>query len=220
MAKDKIQTYLPAWRQAEDRFYGSVMNAPELYTEGIHLVRAIADSLKHVEDTAALAEAYPQTDIRRVADIADGMELLLRDFLDYNLARDAAFYLRYREILEAKAQAEVLAQLAAARSRGDRWVTLYHNETPRQGFTFFQRLEMHVADGIGIYSAIELDWEKGRVYVVEPVALDPDTGLLQKGASAPDPRLEFATREEMIVAIAVLRKKYSAGHSTSNHDEA
>ena len=88
-------------------------------------------------------------------------------------------------------------------------MTLYNNEQLGQGVTFFQRLEMHLPDGLGIYSAIELDWEKGRVYVVEPLVLDPATGDPQREVRPPDPRQEFATQQELAVAVMTLRKKYS-----------
>jgi hypothetical protein len=203
------QELLTAWRKAEDRFYSSVMNAPELYTAGIRLVRAIANDLQDVTAVADLFDAYPNMTISRVATIADSLALIQRDFLDYNLARDAAFYLRHREILEEQAQTEILTQLEAARAQGEAWVTLYNNETPGQSITFFQRLEMHLSDGIGLYSALELDWEKGRVYVIEPIYLDPATGLPTRQLAPPGPRQEFTNREEFMVTLAALRAKYS-----------
>jgi hypothetical protein len=157
----------------------------------------------------ALLEAYPDMTIRRVADIAETLDIIQRDFLDYNLARDAAFYLRHREILEAQAKTEMEARIAEAQAVGDPWVTLFNTEQAGQGTPFFQRLEMHLPDGLGIYSAIELDWEKGRVYVVEPLVLDPASGELLHEIRPSDPRQEFTNREAMIAAVAALRQKYS-----------
>lgn len=200
---------LSQWRQAEDKFYGAALSAPELYTAGLKLVRGLADSLSDVTTVAALLEVYPRLSIAAVAELAEQLEISHRDFLDYGLARQAAFYLRHREILEAQAKSEIAARLAQAAATGQDWVTLYHTEQPGQGVTFFQRLELHRPDGLGLYSAIELDWEKGRVYVVEPLVLDPATGEPRRDQRPPDPRQEFRSREEMQVALAALREKYS-----------
>ena len=210
MAKSELETYVSSWRKAEDRFYQSVLNAPELYTDGIRLVRSLTDHLAEIQEVEALPAAYVQFDTERIAAIAESLELILRDFINYELARDAAFYLRYQEILEAKAQAEIQARIAEAHAQGAEWVVLYNHETPGPGRPPFQRLEMHLPDGLALYTAIELDWEKGRVYVVEPLVLDPTTGLPQRGVAPPDPKQEFTTRAEMMALAVALREKYSA----------
>lgn len=211
MDEQNLTTHLANWRKAEDKFYGAALSAPEIYTAGVQLVRGIANSLADVESVEALLEAYADSTIQQVVDVAEALNITHRDFLDYNLARDAAFYLRHREILEAQAKAGVEARLAEAQRRGDEWVTLYHVEQEGRGVTFFQRLEMVLSTGVGIYSAIELDWEKGRMYVVEPMMLDPATGEPRRELPPPDPRQEFTTLADMDEALAALRKKYSAG---------
>lgn len=211
MDEQNLTTHLANWRKAEDKFYGAALSAPEIYTAGVQLVRGIANSLADVESVEALLEAYADSTIQQVVDVAEALNITHRDFLDYNLARDAAFYLRHREILEAQAKAGVEARLAEAQRRGDEWVTLYHVEQEGRGVTFFQRLEMVLSTGVGIYSAIELDWEKGRMYVVEPMMLDPATGEPRRELPPPDPRQEFTTLVDMDEALAALRKKYSAG---------
>jgi hypothetical protein len=173
------------------------------------LVRALADSLTRVTEVEGLVKVYRDYDLDRVGLIAEELALSHLDFIDFELARDAAFYLRYQEILEAQDRARVQARLAEARAQAAQWVTLYDNETKRQGRTFFQRLEMRLPDGLGLYTAVELDWEKGRIYVVEPIMLDPATGEPRRGVAPPDPRQEFATREELVAAVAALREKYS-----------
>jgi hypothetical protein len=125
------------------------------------------------------------------------------------LARDAAFYLRYQEILDTQDRARIQIKLAEARQQAAQWVMLYDSETKRQGRTFFQRLEMRLSDGLGLYTAVELDLEKGRVYVVEPIMLNPASGEPLRGVTPPDPRQEFASGEELVAAVARLREKYS-----------
>jgi hypothetical protein len=211
MDQQKLSTHLASWRKAEDKFYGAALSAPEIYTAGVQLVRGIVNSLRDVESVEALLEAYTDSTIQQVVDVAEALNITHRDFLDYNLARDAAFYLRHQEILEAQAKAGVEARLEEARRRGAEWVTLYHVEQEGRGVTFFQRLEMVLSTGVGIYSAIELDWEKGRMYVVEPMLLDPATGEPRRKLPPPDPRQEFTSLADMDEALAALRKKYSAG---------
>ncbi len=209
MTENEIREQIAAWRKGEDRYYQAVLVEPELYTVGIQLVRAVVNRLSHVTEVEALVEAYHQFQTGDLVAIAEEMDLPRRHFLNYDLAREAAFYLRYQEILEAKAQTDRQARIAEAQSQGTEWVTLYDNETSRYGQTFFQKLEMHLPDGLGLYTAVELDWEKGRVYVLEPIQLDPTTGQPQPGIAPPDRKQEFATREELVAAVARLRDKYS-----------
>lgn len=207
MAGSQLQALLSQWRQAEDSYYASVMSAPELYTAAIHLVRAIANRIE-VEQVDGLPDAYARLDMATVIDIAEATDIPQRDFLDYHLARDAAFYLRHRDMLEAQARADMQARIVRAQAAGQSWVTLYNNEQEGRGVTFFQRLEMYLPNGLGLYSGVELDWEKGRVYVVEPLVLNPETGEPRREIRPPDTRQEFKTREEMLVALAALRQKY------------
>lgn len=217
MTHSDLKSHLTQWRQAEDKFYASVMGAPELYTAGINLVRAITDQID-ADRVEALLDAYNRLDIAAVTEIAEATNLPQRDFLDYHLARESAFYLRYQEILEEKAKTEIQRRIDRARARSESWVTLYNNEQEGQGVTFFQRLDMHLPDGMGLYSAIELDWEKGRVYVVEPLVLDPHTGEPRREVKPPDPRQEFARREEMVTALAALRQKYEHASTVETGD--
>ncbi|HXV41525.1 MAG TPA: hypothetical protein VEC96_00550 [Anaerolineae bacterium] len=209
MTEQEIQAQAMTWRKAEDRFYQSALNMPEVYTDGIRLVRTLANHLNQMVEAEQLVEAYQDFDLDQVGLIAEELALSHSDFMDFELARDAAFYLRYQEILDTQDRARIQIKLAEARQQVAQWVTLYDSETKRQGRTFFQRLEMRLSDGLGLYTAVELDLEKGRVYVVEPIMLDPATGEPLHGVTPPDPRQEFATREELAAAVARLREKYS-----------
>ena len=220
MTDQNVQSYLTTWRQGEDKYYGTVLSTPELYTAALQLARGIADSLAEIDTVEALLEAYPGFTIATVAEIGEALALTRRDFLDYHLARDAAFYLRHREILETQAKREIQARIAEATTAGEPWVTLYNTEHVRQGVTFFQRLEMHLPDGRGIYSAIELDWEKGRVYVLEPLLLDPTTGDIQRQTRPTEPRQEFTTHQELTLTLVALRQKYSVDDSTPDRGKS
>ncbi len=207
--KDEITVQVNTWRKMEDKYYASVLSVPEFYVAGIRLVRAVVDRLSDVTTPEALLDTYRQTGVELVAEVGDRLDAPQLAFVNYDLARDAAFYLRYQEIVEAQGLAEARARIAGAKAEGSEWVVLYDNETSRHGHSFFQRLEIHLPDGLGLYTAVELDLERGRLYVLEPLLLDADTGQPKRGVSPPDPRQEFTTRAELAAAVAVLHEHYS-----------
>jgi hypothetical protein len=208
MNSKELQPYIAEWRAIEDRFYRQILNDADLYMIGIRLVRAVADSLGTTADLATLVELFQRSSSDDVAAIADTLDAPQVVLLDCQLALGAAFYLRAQEIQQTRAQADVQDRLAAARAQGQGWVALYDQESRRQGHTFFQRLDMRLADGFGLRSASEMDWEKGRVFVLEPLLLDPATGQPRRDHPAPEPQQEFTTRAALDLALAALREKY------------
>ena len=209
MNSKEIQAYLAEWRMIEDRFYRQVLNDADLYMIGIRLVRAVADSLQTTADLETLVERFQRSSSDDVAAIADTLDAPQVVLLDCQLALGAAFYLRAQEIQQTRAQADFQARVVAARVQGQRWVTLYDQESRRHGHAFFQRLDMRLSDGFGLRSASEMDWEKGRVFVIEPLLLDPATGLPRRDLPVPELPQEFATRAALDMALAALREKYS-----------
>lgn len=198
------QAYMAEWRAMEDRFYRAIL-AGDLYMLGIRLVRAIAESLTPVEDLEALVARFQRTTTGDVIPIADALEAPQVLLLDYQLALGAAFYLRARELQEAAAGADLRERIEAARAQGQTWVLLADRQTRRYGKAMFQRLEMRLPDGFGIYTASELDWEKGWVYVLQPLRLDPRTGR-RSGATSLGLSREYATLEELQQAAGALRR--------------
>jgi hypothetical protein len=217
-AEEEIRERVVGWRRSEDHLYASVLQVPELYTSCIRLVRAIANTLGSVDKEDELLRLYGQDEPDSVSSIADSLDLPRREFLDYDLARDTAFYLRYQEIVGARTIAEVQERITKARLAGEEWAVLYEEETRSRGHVFFQRLEMHLSDGNGLRSGSELDMEKGRVYVVEPVCLDPESGQRRQGVHPPDRLREFMTQDEMKAAVDALRARYSAGSGQSDSE--
>ena len=209
MTEQDIHTQVTAWRRTEGRFYGSVLYDADLYMASLRLVREVVNSLADVEDLETLVDRFAQVDARYVIPIADGLDIPQLVLLDYDLVLGAAFYLRSQEIQEAVSWSKAEARIAAAREQGQAWVVLYDEEAQRNGYTFFRRLEMHLPDGVSLHTANELDWEKGRVFAIETLMLDPQTGRIRQGVKPPDPRQEFTTREAMLQAVAALRDKYS-----------
>jgi hypothetical protein len=203
-----IHNYIVELRQVEDQFYRTILNDPETYMLGIQLVRAVADSLWSITDLATLIERLQRSSSEDVIAIADALEAPQVVLLDYQLALGAAFYLRAQEIQADQARAAILARLAEARAHEQPWVVLYEQETHRQGRTLFQRLEVHLPDGVGLRTASELDWEKGQIFLVEPLMLDLATGEIRGDAKPPEPSKQFVTYEGMVQAIEALKRKY------------
>jgi hypothetical protein len=208
MNNQELQAYIAELRSIEDQFFRAVLNDADSYMLGIRLVRAVADSLKPIADLATLVEYFQRTGSDYVIPIADTLGAPQVMLLDYQLALGAAFYLRAQEIQDGSTRADLQARLDAARAQGQRWLVLDERETRRYGRTFFRRLEMRLPDGFSIYTASELDWERGHLYVLEPMWLDTDTGQPRRGIAPPEPRQEFATHEELTRAVEVLREKY------------
>jgi hypothetical protein len=215
----ETQAYVAEWRAMEDRFYRAVMGAAELYMLGIRLVRAIADTLAPVDDLAALVERFGRTGTDDVVPIADALDAPQVVLLDYQLALATAFYLRAQEIQDARADADLQQRVEGARAQGHTWVVLADRETRRYGKVFFQRLEMHLPDGFGLLTASEMDWERGRIYVVEPLLLDPQTGRRRTGTPPLEPPRVCATPEEMRRVAAQLRQKYTPESAPSGWGE-
>jgi hypothetical protein len=209
LSPTEIQAYVTEWRTMEDRFYRTVMGAADLYMLGIRLVRAIADTLAPVDDLAALVERFGRTGTDDVIPIADALDAPQVVLLDYQLALGAAFYLRAQEIQEARAEADLRQRIETARAQGHAWVVLADCETRRYGKVFFQRLEMRLPDGFGLLTSSEMDWERGRIYVVEPLLLDPHTGRRRTGTPPPELPRVCATPDEMWQVAAELRHKYA-----------
>jgi hypothetical protein len=175
----------------------------------MRLVRLIVDSLEHVTDVNSLVSHYKKIDSSYVDPIAKTLDLPRLVFLNYDLALSAAFYVRWREILEYQSLAETEILVAKAQENGEEWVVIYDNETERSGYSFFERLEMHLPDGISLRIASELDLEKGRVFSVEPMVLDLKTGRIRQDYSPSETRQEFTTKEALMVEVGRLRTKYS-----------
>ena len=175
----------------------------------LRLIRAIVDSLQDINDLDSLVLHYNKIDFNYVTPIAKTFDLPQLAVLDYGLALSAAFYLRSQEILKYCTQVEIENLVKKARKNGEEWVVIYDQKNERGGYSFFQRLEMHLPDGISLSFASELDWEKGHIFTLEPLLLDSKTGRIIKNSKPLDPRKEFSTKKELMAEVVRLRAKYS-----------
>jgi len=177
--------------------------------KALRLVRAIVDSLKDITAMESLITRYQEIDPSYVVPIAKSLEMPQLVVLNYELTLSVAFYLRGREIVESQALSRTEDLVSKAKENGDEWIVIYDNKTEHNGYKFFSRLEMHIPDGKSIHFASELDLEKGRIFSVEPMLLDPKTGSIKKDSNSLGPRKEFITKKNLMSEVIQLRKKYS-----------
>lgn len=191
------------WQRAEERLYPVVMVRPDLYELSLRLVRAVADRLAPCLSEEALAEAY-----RRAGELvtqAAREEQIPTTELDLGLVADAGFSLRRREVVAEVHRSEAIRHIQAARERGQPWTVLYETGS---GFPPlpYRRLEMHVADGVGLHAFIEQDPGTGQpVYGLEAVQLDPATGDWGMDAPQLAERRLLSSRQDWERAIDELR---------------
>jgi hypothetical protein len=144
-----------------------------LYERYLELVRAIVVELASVPTRARLVDAEPDAGSMAARAIDRGK--LRADGLDVELATAAAFALRARALATEEAAADRRRRVRIARERGDEWVVI--EEAGDGVLSPFRGLEMHLPDGAGVATSIEIDLDRGfAVHRVQEVALDPDTG--------------------------------------------
>jgi len=193
------------WQRAEERLYPVVLVRPEVYELSLRLVRAAADRLALCHDEEALAAAYGGAG-ELVARAALEEEIPTTD-LDLGLVADAAFSQRRREVVVEMHRAEAIRRIGAARQEGEPWTVLYETGS---GFPPipYRRLEMRVADGVGIHAFVEQDPDTALpVYGLEAIQLDPETGDWTEGAAQLADRQLFGSRQDWEAAIGELRER-------------
>lgn len=187
MAED-LDELVRRWSEAERRLYPVVLSDPDGYQRGVRAARGLADELSDVASLEALACAWP-AGVRRAADqlrrLGGSGDGAVAEFV-----AGAAFAIRHRELAADARTAERVRRVAEAASRGVRWVVVDQVGSPELAcFGQFRRLEMHLPDGMGIYSYAEEQADAGTPrLIVERVPLDPASG---------QPRGEAAERREV-----------------------
>lgn len=178
---------------------------PHQYETNLRLVRAMSDQMSDLATVEELIEAYDGRS-SMAASTADSLSLAAPQPEVEELLVDAAFYVRYRELRSELQKAEVERRIAAA-GDGPGWVVLAETgadgSTPAPGF---RRVEMHLPDGKGLYTFVDVDPSTYRPrYGVEVLRLDPSSG-----EELPDDpiasRQEFAELTDWEQAIAEARQ--------------
>lgn len=162
-----------SWQAAEQRLYPIVMVNPEAYARYLALVRSVADELRAATTPEELTAAFDRS--AEVVAAAVERTGVSAEGLDLGLAAGAAFALRYREVVSEVGRASALRRIQEARERGEGWVIVFESGDPAGAL--HHRLEMHLSDGAGLRSYVEVDAETGGLrYVAEAMPLDPQTG--------------------------------------------
>ncbi len=167
------------WEEAERRLYPGMLVDPDRTVARVRVVRAILDRLRAVPDAAALARAWERaTELAREAlgrepePIGEG---------ELELVAGAAFALRHRELAAEAAQRERLRRIEEGERAGVAWVVLEERGVPGDPPVPYpepyRRLEMRLADGLGLHVFVEPDPDsEGALYGVEVLRLDPRSG--------------------------------------------
>lgn len=198
---------IAGWRAAEARLYPLVMAQPELYERYVAVVRAVADHLRSARTPQQLAEAFGNRAAILEAVVAS--RGFATEGLDLELIAQAAFGLRYREVVTEVHREDAIRRVREAGRAGLPWVVL--RETAGAAGPFappYDRLEIHVPSGVGVHAFVELGPEMDRPrFGVEVLQLDPRTGDPVSETAPPAELRTFAHENHWQEAIEELRRR-------------
>ncbi len=202
---------LAQWRASEAKLYPMVVVSPHQYEANLSLVRAMTDDLADITAVDDLFGEYERRADRLQAAVSR-LQVRHPSPETAHLLIDAAFQGRYRELPTELQETEARRRIAeAGDARG--WVTLAEaGDDGASAATGFQRIEMRLPDGLGMYTYIDIDATTFLpLYGIELLQLDPTTGEQVDSQARPD-RTEFADRQEWLTAITDLQD-LSSGES-------
>src|SRR6266511_5369160 len=143
------------WRAAEARLYPLVMAQPELYERYLAVVRAVADDLRSARTPEQLAEAFGGR--AAILESVVASKGFASEGLDLELVAQAAFGLRYQEVVMEVQREDAFRRVREAGRAGLPWVVLHETAGAAGPFAApYDRLEMHVPSGVGIHAFVEL----------------------------------------------------------------
>jgi len=192
------------------------MARPDLYERSILAVRKTVESLQGVKTTEALVAIEAEVPTL-VSDALAQLDAGAVE-LDLNLIAGAALKMRQAEIEAASARSRRTALIAQAQARGDAWVVVEEvgeRRGPGAPGPSYHRLEMRVADGLGLHLYVDADPSTTRpVYGLETVRLDPTTGEWL-GEATPPLEASFTSPEPWEERALTLRQGGHPGVSAS-----
>ena len=173
---------LRSWDEAEARLFPLVMAQPELYEQGLTVVRQLIGRLRETcPDLPALLAAHERGgDL--IADL-DGEAAAGVPGIRPGLLAAAACAMRYREIVALMAARGRLAALARARAQGLSWAVVEENgQADRAPYVPYQRVEAEVGSGRAVVVSIGPDETLSRaVYRLDEGQVDVASGALSIG---------------------------------------
>jgi hypothetical protein len=196
---------LRRWREAEDRLYPVVTVRTDLYEAAIGVVRSLADHLDGVPDLDALVTSYlastPAADFE-AAGIEQGS---LPPEIDAGMARDAAYQLRSRELVQRASVEQAQRAIDRARRTGEAVATVW-SQGENELWPPYRRIDMSLQTGFAVAVSTELDPDTmAPMFVLEGFQLDPETGEVA-GNGPVAPRREFTDPDAWRSAAADLRQ--------------
>jgi hypothetical protein len=167
---------LRSWDQAEAQLFPLVMARPDLYTQALEMVGALAAALRETcPDIPALLAAH-----ERGAALARSGVAGVRP----ELIAAAACATRYRELTTVVAARRRLAALARARDQGLAWAVVEESgDEARAPYIPYSRVEAHVPTGRAVIVSVEPDEMMSAVHRLDAGELDLATGALRVGES-------------------------------------
>ncbi|MGH2593329.1 MAG: hypothetical protein ACRDGG_07430 [Anaerolineae bacterium] len=206
----KLDQLAPAWRRAESKVSSLLLLDEALYSQYLDLIRALADALADVLTLPDLVTSYELND-GWVREVAEEIGIREERMLDLQVAKDAAYAWRYREVALITQQVEARRRIVQARESGAEWVTLYEREHRWGLLRGFERVEMLMGNGIALHYCPDLDEGLTRVvYLLEVLRLDRDTGQPIEGQTAIEPTRTLPGQATLEAELARLRQKYVA----------
>jgi hypothetical protein len=167
-----------SWRASEQALYSLGGGDVERYQRAIQLVRAVADDLRDVTSTVALADRWPEAgSIVSAAVERIGLPL---GSLPVDQVAGAAFALRQTALQVEEARRARSELIEAARAEGADWVVLHETGDPLAGFADpYGSTRMHLASGLAIVASTQPDLTTGAaVCSLTVIRLDLRTGDL------------------------------------------
>jgi len=199
------------WRAAEARLYPLVMAQPELYERYLAVVRAVADDLRSARTPEQLAEAFGGR--AAILESVVASKGFASEGLDLELVAQAAFGLRYQEVVMEVQREDAFRRVREAGRAGLPWVVLHETAGAAGPFAApYDRLEMHVPSGVGIHAFVELGPEMDRPrFGVEVLKLDPRTGDRVSDKGPPAELRTYRDRDGWQEAIEEVRRRIGGG---------
>ncbi len=202
---------IAGWTAAEARLYPLVMAQPELYERCVSVVRAVADDLRSARTPEQLAEAFGGR--AAILESVVASKGFATEGLDLELVAQAAFGLRYREVVMEVQREDAIRRVREAGQTRLPWVVLRETAGAAGPFAApYDRLEMHVPTGVGLHAFVELGPEMDRPrFGVEVLKLDPRTGDRVSDTGHPAELRTYGDRDRWQEAIEEVRRRIGGG---------
>lgn len=175
---ERLHALSHRWADASERAFAAGPANPAVYAGTIRLVRAVVDTLREDEASAAALLAAWDARSELVASVTAADDLVTTDGLEVELVVAAAFAMRHHEVLAETTRARRRETLADHGAVG--WAIL-EESGPHQGDPFvpYRRLEVDAGTGRAILATTHPDDTfTATIHRVEQLSFDRSSGQL------------------------------------------